>query len=80
MNIHCAADERFGVNSYVIDENGHCFLIDPVLADDVDFLDQHFLNYIRGWVIKKSIFSTYCSTAKLDFPKGYQYVLMRKGE
>ena len=34
MNIHCAADEWFGVNSYVIDENGHCFLIDPVLTDD----------------------------------------------
>ena len=28
-------------------------------------------------MIKASAFSTYCSTAKLDFPKGYPYVLMR---
>lgn len=35
MNIYCATDERFGVNSYVIEENGHCILIDPVLTDDL---------------------------------------------
>ena len=35
MSIHCAIDERFGVNSYVIEENNHCFLIDPLLTDDL---------------------------------------------
>lgn len=44
---------------------------------DVDFLNQKTLNNVRGWVIKNSAFSTYCSTARLDFPKGYPYVLMR---
>ena len=44
---------------------------------DVDFLNQHLLNLIRSIVIRKSAFSTYCSTAELDFPKNYKYVLMR---
>jgi len=44
---------------------------------DVDFLNQRLLNIIRSKVIKNSRFSTYCSTAKLDFPKNYNYVLMR---
>lgn len=35
MNIYCATDERFGVNSYVIEENQHCVLIDPVLSDEL---------------------------------------------
>lgn len=44
---------------------------------DVDFLNQKALNVVRERVIRNSAFSTYCSTAKLDFPKGYSYVLMR---
>ena len=44
---------------------------------DVDFLNQRVLNIARGLVIRNSFFSTYCSTAPLDFPKGYQYYLMR---
>ena len=44
---------------------------------DVDFLNQKTINIVREKVIKASAFSTYCSTAKLDFPKGYPYVLMR---
>ena len=44
---------------------------------DVDFLNQRVFNIVRGSVIRKSKFSTYCSTAKLDFPKGYNYLLMR---
>ena len=44
---------------------------------DVDFLKQKVVNVVRKWVISNSFFSTYCSTAKLDFPKGYPYVLMR---
>ena len=44
---------------------------------DVDFLNQKALNVVRKIVIENSAFSTYCSTAKLDFPKGYPYVLMR---
>lgn len=44
---------------------------------DVDFLDQKFLNIIRGRVVRNSRFSTYCSTAPLDFPKGYSYYIMR---
>lgn len=48
MNIHCAADEWFGVNSYVIDENGHCFLIDPVLTD-------YFVNLVSDQIIDFAI-------------------------
>lgn len=44
---------------------------------DVDFLNQKVVNVVRASVIRNSAFSTYCSTAKLDFPKGYSYVLMR---
>ncbi|MBQ6267058.1 MAG: hypothetical protein IJK64_04735 [Clostridia bacterium] len=44
---------------------------------DVDFLNQSAVNIVRKLVINASAFSTYCSTAKLDFPKGYPYVLMR---
>ena len=44
---------------------------------DVDFLSQKFLNIFRKKVILGSKFSTYCSTAKLDFPSGYNYLLMR---
>lgn len=44
---------------------------------DVDFLNQTILNVIRGKVITNSSFSTYCSKARLEFPKGYNYVLMR---
>ncbi|NLE24619.1 MAG: glycosyltransferase family 4 protein [Clostridiaceae bacterium] len=44
---------------------------------DVDFLNQKAVNVVRARVIRNSAFSTYCSTAKLDFPKGYPYVLMR---
>ena len=44
---------------------------------DVDFLNQKALNIVRERVIRNSAFSTYCSTAKLDFPKEYPYVLMR---
>ena len=44
---------------------------------DVDFLNQKTVNLVRKAVIENSSFSTYCSTAKLDFPKGYPYVLMR---
>ena len=44
---------------------------------DVDFLNQKAVNVIRKTVIENSAFSTYCSTAKLDFPKDYPYVLMR---
>ena len=44
---------------------------------DVDFLNQKAVNIVRERVIRNSAFSTYCSTAKLDFPKGYPYVLMR---
>ena len=44
---------------------------------DVDFLNQKALNAVRAHVIRNSAFSTYCSTSKLDFPKGYSYVLMR---
>lgn len=44
---------------------------------DVDFLNQKAFNVIRAKVIRNSAFSTYCSTAPLDFPKDYKYVLMR---
>lgn len=33
MKLICATDERFGVNSYLIEENRHCILIDPVQSD-----------------------------------------------
>ena len=35
MNIHCTTDLCFGVNSYVVEENGHCVLVDPVLNEDL---------------------------------------------
>lgn len=35
MNILCVRDECFGVNSYVISEDGHCILIDPVISDEL---------------------------------------------
>lgn len=32
MEIHCATDEIFGINTYFISENGYSFIIDPVLT------------------------------------------------
>lgn len=44
---------------------------------DVDFLNQRILNIFRKIAIERSLFSTYCSTTKLDFPSGYRYIIMR---
>ena len=48
MIIHCETDERFGVNSYVVEENSHCFLIDPILSDD---LEKHILDQTIDFAI-----------------------------
>ncbi len=59
MNVGIFTDAVFGVNSYVIEENGHALLIDPVLTEElraaleavtVDFalLSHEHYDHIRG--------------------------------
>lgn len=76
MDIHCFSSSTFNVNSYIIEENGHLLLVDPILNakvrtvignNVVDFAiltHEHYDHILSvNEINKNNLFPVYCGQA-----------------